>query len=261
MFGADILDFVLAMIVNLLAVGVVAVSLYRGVFKRYSYVNLYVAALLVFDLARYVFLQRYGFQSKQYFYAFYGTDAVLAVLLYLLILSVFDIVFRDSSLRGPVRVSLWGGFTLLCFISYLFIPSSAKNFYSHLLVEFQQNMYFASVVLTVMLCISLAHLRVRDPQLSLLVSGLGVFAAVQAGQYAILNLLPRNLFENNGVQEVTRRLPAVATAMMVGLWCYALWKLAATAKAPAESETIEVAEAGSREPELVFVAAAGRGRH
>ena len=120
-------------------------------------------------------------------------------------------------------------------------------------------MYFASVVLSVLLCISLAHLRVRDPQLSLLVSGLGVFAAVQAVGYSILNLLPRDLFENLGVQDVTRRMPAIATALMMGLWCYALWKLVATAK---ESEPVEIPEPGEApELQLAMGMAAGRGRH
>lgn len=219
----SVVDVVLAISGHLLALGVVGVSLRRHCFRRYSYLNLYAIALLVVDLLRYVVLNAYGFKSMHYFWAFYLSDAFLSLLLYLLILSFFDVVFRESPLRETVRISLLGAFALLSFISYISISSSVKQFYSRLTIEFQQNMYFASVVLAVLLCMSLAHLRVRNPQLSMLIGGLGVLAALQAASYALQNILMVK-----GLVEVVRLVPSISTAAMLGIWCYALAKLPTT---------------------------------
>ena len=212
---------------HLLALGVVGVSLHRHSFRRYSYLNLYAIALLVVDLQRYAVLYAYGFNSKQYFWAFYLSDALLNVLLYLLILSFFDVVFRESPLRATVRLSLLGAFALLSFISYLSISSTVKHFYSRLTIEFQQNMYFASVVLAVLLCMSLAHLRVQNPQLSMLIGGLVVYATLQAASYALQNIMLAKV-----LTEVVRLMSSISTAVMLGIWCYSLAKLPITAPAP-----------------------------
>lgn len=226
----SVLDVVLAISGHLLALGVVGVSLYRQSFRRYSYLNLYAIALLVVDLMRYVVLNAYGFKSMQYFWAFYLSDALLSVLLYLLILSFFDVVFRESSLRETVRISLLGAFALLSFISYISISSSVKHLFTRLTVEFQQNMYFASVVMAVLLCVSLAHLKIQNPQLSMLIGGLGVYATLQAGSYALLNILMLK-----GLVEVARLMSSISTAVMLGIWCYSLARLTPT-PVPATAE-------------------------
>lgn len=223
----SVLDVVLAISGHLLALGVVGVSVHRRTFRRYSYLNLYAIALLVVDLLRYVVLNAYGFKSMHYFWAFYLSDALLSVLLYLLILSFFDVVFSESSLRETVRISLLGAFALLSFISYVSISSSVKQFYSRLTIEFQQNMYFASVVLAVLLCLSLAHLRVRNPQLSMLIGGLGVYATLQASSYALQNILMVK-----GLVEVVRLMSSISTAVMLGIWCYSLARLSTASPVP-----------------------------
>src|SRR5258706_1675463 len=201
----SVLDVALAIGGHLLALGVVGVSWHRQAFRRYSYLNLYAIALLVVDLLRYVVLNAYGFKSMHYFWAFYLSDALLSLLLYLLILSFFDVVFRESPLRETVRLSLLGAFALLSFISYISISSSVKHFYSRLTIEFQQNMYFASVVLAVLLCVSLAHLRIQNPQLSMLIGGLGGDGTLAAAGYA----LPKNLMGEGlgGMVPVKASLP------------------------------------------------------
>ncbi len=236
----DVLDYALAIGVHVLALSIIAASVWQQCVRRYLYLNLYAIGLLVLDGVRYIFLQRYGFTSKQYFLAFYGTDVVLVVLLYLLILSIFDMVFRDSPLRAQIRGALFGFLGLVAGMSYVFISNSVSHFYSHLLVEFQQNMYFASVVLTVLLCVSLAHLRVEDPQLGMLIAGLGVLAATQGGTYALQNLLSKDLFLK--LSEFTRRMPAVSTMVMLGLWCYALVKVPVSLRAPARAVPLRTLE-------------------
>lgn len=227
----SVLDVVLAISGHLLALAVVGVSLYRHAFRRYSYLNLYAIALLVVDLLRYGVLNAYGFKSMYYFWAFYLSDALLSLLLYLLILSFFDVVFRESPLRETVRISLLGAFALLSFISYLSISSSVKHFYSRLTIEFQQNMYFASVVLAVLLCVSLAHLRVQNPQLSMLIGGLGVYATLQAASYALQNILMAKSFEGT-----VALMSQISTAVMLGIWCYSLAKLSTAGTVPAKPE-------------------------
>ena len=238
-----VLDYALTIFGYALASAIVAASVVRGYLRRYFYLNLYVVALCAFDALRYAFLRAYGFRSPQYFYAYFLTDAISVILAYLLILGFFDILFRNSPLRAQVRVALFLFFALVAGTSYIFISHSVSHFYSRLVVEFQQNMYFAALVLTVLLLVSLAHLRVRDRQLGLLITGLGIFAPAPAGGYALQNLLPRDLFE--ALSELTRRVPALATLAMLSLWCYALVQVPTEAGTPAQAPALEPAKAAA----------------
>ncbi len=131
-----VLDYVLQILVYAVAAAVVAAGVRRRCSRRYLYLNLYVLALCGFDALRWGFLRAYGFSSPQYSYAYFLTDAVLAVLAYLLILEFFDILFHDSPLRMPVRLALFFFFLLVAGMSYVFISNSVSHFYSRLVMEF-----------------------------------------------------------------------------------------------------------------------------
>jgi hypothetical protein len=239
----SVLDTILGLLISALATGVIAVSIWRGCVRKYLFVNVSVAVMLLCDGLRYVALYKYGFSSKQYFMVFYLSDAMLVAAMYLLILSFFDVIFGGTPLASQVRWAL-GIFTLLvALVSYSMLSRTLPHFYSRLLVEFLQNMYFAAVLLTVLLWISLNHLRIQDTQMGLLIAGLGLSLSIQAGGYALQNLLPRDMFETMGF--LMRRVPAVATLVKYGLWCYAL---------AAVTEQMRVA---GREPVLVRVTAKG----
>ncbi len=215
-----LLDVTLSVVIATLAAGGIVASVARNSFRRHFYVNLSLAVMLFCDGLRYIALYRYGFSSPQYFYAFYLTDALLVTATYLLILSFFEVIFGNTPLRSPVRQALLCLVVLMGLMSYAMISESLPHFYSRLVVEFLQNMYFAAVLLAVLLWIALKYLRVDDRQMGLLIAGLGLSLSVQAANYALQNLLPRDLFVGWGV--VMRRVPAIATMLKVGVWCYAM---------------------------------------
>jgi hypothetical protein len=216
----SVADTILTYIGLALVFGAIAASIARGVVRRYLFITLYAAAILLCDALRYIAMQRYGFSSKEYFYTFYVTDAILVTLIFLLILSFFETIFGNTPLRSYVRWVLLFLVVIVGVISDLMISHSLPHFYSRLLVEFLQNMYFAAVVLTALLWLAVVHLRVEERRLVLLIAGLGVLLSSQAATYAIQNLLPQSMFV--GLQEVLRRVPALATIAQFGLWFYAL---------------------------------------
>lgn len=242
----NVVDYILQVLVYGTAACVLVGSLRQRCLRRYFYLNLYVVALCGCDALRWAFLRAYGFSSPQYSYAYYLSDAVLAILAYVLILEFFDILFRNSPLRITVRLALFFFFLLVAGMSYVFISKSVSHFYSRLVMEFQQNMYFSMVVLAALLWISLAHLRLGDRQLALLITAVGIHASSLASGFALTNLLPANFF--SAVIPLMQRLPALATITMFSLWSYALLRVPAevTVRAPTPVLEPQLAEAEGR---------------
>jgi len=215
-----VLDLAFSVIVAALALSVLILSILNGCFRRYFFVNLCVAVMLLCDGLRYATLYRYGYRSIEYFCCFYLTDALLVTVTYLLILSFFEVIFGDMFLRRYVRLTLLFLILLVGLMSNAMISRTLPHSYSRLVVEFLQNMYFAAVILTVLLWISLSYLGVEDRRTALLVAGLGVFASAEAANYAVQNLLPKNMFLALG--PLLGKVHTLATIAKLGLWCYAL---------------------------------------
>jgi hypothetical protein len=235
---------------QVLALGVIALSIWKGTFRRYSYLLIYSASLIVGDLSRLLVLRAFGLRSTEYFLAYYGVDACLVLLKYLVVFSFIQVILQDSPLRSQARVAFLCFAALVAAMSYGFTVNLApKVFYKRLIIEFQQNMYFASVLLTVLLCLALAHLRVTNPQLRMLVCGLGVSGALQASAWALQNLVSKEALRS--LESVTLRLGPLATVTMLALWCYAIARIPAVEQskeesleqAPEESGRIPVARA------------------
>ncbi len=240
-------DYVLQVFGYVAAAGVLGGSLRRACFRRYFFLNLYVMAVCACDALRWVFLRTYGFSSPQFSYAYYLSDAVLAILAYILILKFFDILFRNSPLRVTIRLALFFFFLLLAGMSYIFVSHSVSHFYSRLVMEFQQNMYFAMLVLAALLWVSLAHLQLGDRQLNLLITGVGIHASLLAGVFALASLLPKELYL--ALAPIVQRSSPLATITMFSLWSYAFLRVPAEVTTPAPEPTLEPllaqAEAGS----------------
>lgn len=241
-----VLDGILGLLGTALALGVFIASAARGYLRRYFFVNLVVVVLLLSDGLRYVVYHRYGLKSLEYLYTFYATDALLVTASYLLILSFFDIVFRDTEMRSLVRWTLLFFFILIGMMSYALIERSLPYYFSRLILEFQQNMYFAAVILTVLLWVSLAHLRLEDRQMGFLIAGLGLSVSATAANYALGNLLPPEWFR--GFKFLLTRVPVLATIAKLSLWCYALSLAAEHVQVPQEQPALVRAEAHAHGP-------------
>ena len=245
--------------VETLALGFVVLGVLRGTFRRYLYLYLYTAGLLACDAIRAVALRGYGLRSNEYFFAYFGSDFCLVVLKYLAIISIFEVILRESPLRTQARLAFLFLFGLVAAMSYAFIShlviSKETLFFKRLTVELQQNMYFASVVLTALMCVTLAHLRLKEPQLRALVAGLGMSGALQASGWALQNLASKDHF--HALWGVVRYIPPAATFTMLAIWCYALTSLPASAADEAEARQREREESLVLSPVLARVGVRG----
>ncbi|GEM_PF-5779558 len=232
-----------------LAWGFVGLALFKGTFRRYKYLCIYTGSMIACDILREACLRAYGWRSQEYFFTYFGLDVLLVVLRYLATISIFEIILSESPFRTQARMAFLTLVGLVVAVSYWFtsnlVISRETLFLKRLIVEVQQNMYFASVVLTLMLCVTLAYLRVKEPQLRALVGGLGMSAAMQAASWAVQSLVPKNQFD--ALWSVVRYISPVATLAMLAIWCYALTMLPVAVD---ETET-------ERDRELVLVEARG----
>jgi len=230
----SVIDRILFIGCDALVVAFVALSVYKGRFRRYLWLGLYTCAILAGNEVRRFFLAEYGVKSSKYFYAYYGSDFFIVVLKCVAVISVFEIILTDSPFRTVARSAFLIFFGLVAAISYALISHSVAHFYSRLIIDFQQNMYFVSVLLTVLLCVTLAHLRVADPQLRILVYGLGASAALQTCNWALQRLLPEVVARASW--GVLQYIIPTATVAMLSLWCYALIRIPSMAEAIEQSE-------------------------
>lgn len=202
--------------VELLAIVFLAIGVAKGSLRRLVYLQVYIGCIVLSDVVRMLCMRAYGYWSTQFYVTYFVAEYFVIVLKYLAVMSLFDLVLEDSPLRDIARRAFVLLFGVLAVLSSGLLPSSSPNMFS----EFQQNIQFAVVVLTAMLCLTMAHLRVANPQLRMVVSGFGVSAAMQAIGYALQLLISQRL-----LTQVTRRLGPLAIAIMLALWCYALLRL------------------------------------
>src|SRR5258708_5831260 len=139
------IDLVNVVVCDLLALTFLVLSLWKGLARRYLYLNLYSATILISSTIRQVVLHSYGIRSTKYFFTYYVSDLILTVLLYMVILSVFELVLRDSAFRKQARVAFLACFPIVAMMSYVAISNSESRRY---IKELQQNMHFTSVALT-----------------------------------------------------------------------------------------------------------------
>jgi hypothetical protein len=211
-----------------LEVAVVVCALRAKVFRRYLPLNLYMAASAIGDLLRFRILFHYGFTSKEYFYFYYYSDALLTIALYLALISLFVHVFGELKAEKYV---IFGACFLLAgtaLFSYLVIEESKARFLTQFVVELSQNLYFVGLILTYVLWGAILKLRETRAQLIQLVLSLGVYFSLFAANYAIRNLYP-------SASSLSIALLQFLGCFLPLAWAYAFYRLPKDARlAPAE---------------------------
>jgi hypothetical protein len=189
-------------------------------------------ASAVVEVLRYRMLSHYGYTSSQYFYFYYYSDALLTITLYLALISLFVIVFREMSAERYViygAVLLLGGTALF---SYLVVQQSSNRLLTHFVVEMSQNLYFVGLVLTYVLWGAILKLRETRTQLIQLVLSLGVYFSLFAVNYAIRNLFPP-------FSSLSISLLQFLGCFLPVAWAYAFWRIPKDARlAPARLAVI-----------------------
>src|SRR5580765_2589605 len=181
------------------------------------------AASAIIDILRYKILFSSGFTSPQYVYFYYYSDALLTIVLYLALISLFVHVFKEMHAEKYV---LFGACLLLAgtsLFSYLVIQQSSSMLVTRFVVTLSQNLYFVGLVLTYVLWGAILKLRETRAQLVQLVLSLGVYFSLFAANYAIRNLYPP-------VSPVAIALLQVLGCFLPGAWAYAFLRLSSHAR-------------------------------
>jgi len=212
---------------TLLELSVVGCALWRGVFRRYLALNVYMLACAAVSIGRFQILSSHGFTSAEYVYFYYYSDLLLTIGLYCALMSLYAHVFEEM---GAERLVRFGALLLLLgtsAFSFLIVEQASNKIVSRFVVELSQNLYFVGLVLTYVLWAAILKLRETRTRLIQIVLSLGVYLSLFAADYALRNLYPsqRSLF--------------ISLLQVIGLflpltWAYAFWRLPEEARmAPA----------------------------
>lgn len=193
-------------------------ALKRGAFRRYFLLNVYMAASVVVSLSRYRVLAHWGYSSAEYLRFYFFSDALLTILLYFALISLYAHVFSDMNAGRALRL---GAIVLLAgtaLFSYAVVQQSNALLITRFVVELSQNLYFVGLVLTYVLWAAIMKMHESRTQLVQLVLSLGVYFSLFAATYALTNLYPaKSEFLAPFVQLFGFVLPLA--------WAYAFWRL------------------------------------
>jgi hypothetical protein len=221
-------QYAIWLLCTLLEAAVVVCAIRGRVFRRYIFLNIYMAAEVLASIVRFDILHRYGFQSPNYAYFYYYSDALLTILLFFALSSLYSEVFCELHAERLVQfgaVMLLAGTALF---SFAVVQQSSSKLLSHFVFEISQNLYFVGLVLTYILWAAILKLRETRTRLIQLVLSLGVYFSLYAANYALRNLYP-------SVSTLFEYLNPVIGCFLPFAWAYAFYRLPEDARlAPAE---------------------------
>lgn len=169
----------------------VTCSMIRGSFLRYFFLNLYVILSMCADLIRQLVLRFYGLDSSQYMYAYFYTDCLLTIALFVAVISLASRVFAELNLTRYVR--LVAVFLLLgtAGFTYAVVAQSTDLLATRFALELSQNLYFVGLVLTYLLWGAVLKLHETRTRLVQMILSLGLYFSAYAGSYALVNVAPK----------------------------------------------------------------------
>jgi len=211
----------------LLEAAVVVCAIYKGVFRRYLCLNLYMLFSFLVSVGRFQVLNLYGLQSPEYAYCYFYSDALLTIFLYLALITLYLHVFDEMNVDKYVRLAavlLLAGTALF---SYGVVQQSSHRIYSHFFFELSQNLYFVGLILTYVLWGAILKLRETRAQLIQLVLSLGIYFSAFAATYALRNMYPN-------LQFIWASIAPILGCLLPLSWAYAFVRLSPEARvAPA----------------------------
>jgi hypothetical protein len=172
----------------LLEIAFVVCSIARKSFFRYLFLNAYFLLALACSAGRYFFLHKFGQDSDQYRYAYFYTDALLTLALYLALISLYSCVFGELRFNKYVR---FGAVLLLlgtALFSYAVVVQSEQRLATTFAYELSQNLYFVGLVLTYILWGAVLKLRETRTRVVQFVLSLGLYFSAYAACYALGNI-------------------------------------------------------------------------
>jgi hypothetical protein len=203
---------------TLFEAAVVVCSVHRKVFRRYFFLNLYMLFNVLVSLGRFQVLIHQGRSSVEYRYFYFYSDALLTIVLFFALISLYSFVFQELQLERYLRLGAVLVLAGTAWFSYAVVNQSSARMLTHFAFELSQNLYFIGLVLTYALWGAILKLRETRVLLVQLVLSLGVYFSAYAASYAISNLRP-NLFSY-----VYLLVPIIGCLLPLA-WAYAIWRV------------------------------------
>jgi hypothetical protein len=138
----------------------------------------------------YLCLREFGFQSANYVYFYYYTESLLSVLMFWVVIHLYQQVFKEMRVSRYIRLTAASLLVLTAMFSYAVVHQNRAHLTGRLVVELGQNFNFIGVVLTYLLWGAVLKLRETRTRLIQLILALGVYFSGTAGTYALRNLFP-----------------------------------------------------------------------
>jgi hypothetical protein len=192
----------------------VVCALVKHVFLRYLPLNLYMLLCVVGNCGVYVCERTWGVHSREYFYAYYSSDILLAIFMYVVIAELFSQVFEGTDFSRYIRGA--AGILLVSTALFAFISvwSSGQRMTMQFVVELEQDLNFVGVVLIYVLWGAVIKLRETRVRLVQVVLALGVYFSAVAGTYALRNLFP------SMTDSLLCWIPAIVALWLPLAWTY-----------------------------------------
>jgi hypothetical protein len=207
-----------------LELGVVATAVYRRSFLRYVSLNLYMLATVAVNCATYFTLEKYGVKSREYHFAYYYTDSLLTILMFFVIIQLYQQVLSQMNASGYIKrvaTVILAGTSLF---SYFVVYRHRTNLTDQFVVAFGQNLYFVGVVLTYFLWAAIFKLGETRRRLVHFVLALGIYFSGTAGAYALRHMFPT-------LQPlVLHWIPPLAATWLPLAWAYTFVRIPEEAK-------------------------------
>lgn len=225
-------DYCVWIICTLLEAAVVVCAVKSHSFRRYIFLNLYMASSFLVTVGRYLVLSHSGVKSHEYAYFYFYSDALLTIGLYFALLNLYSLVFDEMKVERYLRlgaVFLLGG---TAWFSYAVVQQSSHRILSHFAYELSQNLYFVGLVLTYVLWGAILKLRETRARLVQFVLALGVYFSAFAADYALRNLYPNS-------QSVFHYLTPLLGCILPAAWAFSFLRVSEEARlAPARLATV-----------------------
>jgi len=182
-------------------------------------IPLYLTSLLCAQLTRAYILHVFGAKGTDYFYVYWSTDLPLVVSAFLLVCFLFRRACRnEEKMWSLVRLLLFFVFVLVVGVSGLCFSRNYNNLLTGFIIEFNQDLYFACLVLNTLLYLLLQYIDSIDDQLGLLVCGVGIQFAGPAASLALYHITGGEPF----AQSLTTSIMRLCSFGMLLVWGYAI---------------------------------------
>jgi hypothetical protein len=202
-----------------LEVGVLLCSLYRRDFLRYISLNIYMVGAVAVQCASYITFSRYGVTSRQYHFVYYYTNSLLTILMFFVIIHLYQQVFAQMKAGTYIRRTATALLMGTSLFSYLVVHQHRANLTDQFVVALGQNLYFVGVVLTYLLWAAIFKLGETRTRLVYFVLALGIYFSGTAGAYALRNLFP-------SLQPlVLHWIPPIVGTWLPLAWAYTLLRI------------------------------------